>query len=93
MTPGGPFAADPATRGAEDGVMSENVTERLEQLEKSVKRAVETIAVLRRERDGLTAKVAGLEAERRELLALRQERKDMLAQVDGILKELDKLDL
>ena len=73
--------------------MSENVTERLEQLEKSVKRAVETIAVLRRERDGLNAKVAGLEAERRELLALRQERKDMLAQVDGILKELDKLDL
>ena len=73
--------------------MSENVTERFEQLEKSVKRAVETIAVLRRERDALNAKLAGLEVERRELVALRQERKDMLAQVDGILRELDKLDL
>ena len=81
------------TGGTGEGIMSENVAERLEHLEKSVKRAVETIALLRRERDGLQAKLAGLEAEHRELLALRQERKDVLTQVDSILKELDKLEL
>ena len=80
--------------------MAEGLTERLEQLEKSARRAAETITRLRKERDNLQAKVAGLEAklhnadgERAELAGLRQERKEVLAQVDGILKELDRLDL
>ena len=42
--------------------MAEGLTERLEQLEKSVRRAAETITRLRKERDSLQAKVAGLEA-------------------------------
>ncbi len=73
--------------------MAENLTDRLEQLEKSVKRAADSIARLRRERDTLQARVAALESERGELTALRQERKDVLAQVESILKELDKLEL
>ena len=73
--------------------MAENLAERLTELEKSVKRAVEIIGALKRERDGLEARLAAMQAERPELLGLRQERKEVLAQVDSILKELDKLDL
>jgi FtsZ-binding cell division protein ZapB len=80
--------------------MAEGLTERLEQLEKSVRRAAETITRLRKERDNLQAKVVGLEGklhhvdgERAELTSLRQERKEVLAQVDSILKELDRLDI
>ena len=73
--------------------MAENLSERVAELEKSVKRAAEAIALLRKERDALQATVTGLEADRGELQALKQERKDVLAQVDSILKELDKLDL
>ena len=80
--------------------MAEGLTERLEQLEKSVRRAAETITRLRKERDSLQAKVVGVEAklaaaegDRAELTGLRQERKEVLAQVDGILKELDRLDI
>ena len=79
--------------GGEGHLMADNPTERLAELEKSVKRAIEIIAALRQERDTLEAKLLAAEAERRELQDLRQERKDVLAQVDGILKELDKLDL
>ena len=74
-------------------MMAEDLSERLELLERSVKQAAEAIAALRKERDGLSARVAQLEQEHVELVSLRQERKDVLAQVDGILKELDKLDL
>jgi uncharacterized coiled-coil DUF342 family protein len=74
-------------------MMGENLSERLEQLEKSVKHAAEAIAQLRRERDALQARVQAMEQDRAELASLRQERREMLAQVDGILKELDKLDL
>jgi hypothetical protein len=73
--------------------MDENLSERLEQLEKSVKQAVESIAQLKRERDALQARVQTLEQDRAEMLTLRQERKEVLSQVDSILKELDKLDL
>jgi FtsZ-binding cell division protein ZapB len=83
-----------------EDTMAEGLVERLEQLEKSVRRAAETITRLRKERDGLQARVAGLEAkltgadgDRAELTSLRQERKEVLAQVDGILKELDRLDI
>ena len=73
--------------------MAEDLSARVEQLEQSVKRAVEALAGLRKERDALQGRVGALEAEHAELLSLRQERKEVLAQVDGILKELDKLDL
>ena len=74
-------------------MMAENLSERLEHLERSVKQAAEAIAALRKERDTLQGRVAALEQDRLELQSLRQERKDVLTQVDGILKELDKLDL
>ncbi len=73
--------------------MAENLAERVAELEKSVKRAVEVIAVLRKERDGLETRLAATEAERAELQGLRQERREVLAQVESILKELDKLEL
>jgi ABC-type transporter Mla subunit MlaD len=73
--------------------MAETLAERLEQLEQAVRRAAEAIARLKDERDALRAKVTGLEAGQAELHRLKQERKEMLAQVDGMLKELDKLDL
>jgi uncharacterized coiled-coil DUF342 family protein len=73
--------------------VAENLAERLVELEKSVKRAVEIIADLRRERDALMARVAAMESDRAELQGLRQERKEVLSQVDSILKELDRLDL
>jgi septal ring factor EnvC (AmiA/AmiB activator) len=73
--------------------MEENLPERLAELEQSVRRAADAIARLRAERDSLQAKLSACESDRAELRALRQERKDMLAQVDSILKELDKLAL
>ena len=73
--------------------MAENLSERLEHLERSVRQAAEAITALRKEREALQARVAHLEQDRVELQGLRQERRDVLAQVDGILKELDKLDL
>ena len=73
--------------------MAENLSERLEHLERSVKQAAEAIATLRKERETLQARVAAMEQDRLELQGLRQERKEVLAQVDGMLKELDKLDL
>ena len=73
--------------------MAEDLSARVEQLEKSVKRAVEIIAGFRRERDALQARLATMETEHAELQGLRQERKEVLAQVDGMLKALDKLDL
>jgi hypothetical protein len=74
-------------------MMAENLSERLEHQERSVKQAAEAIATLRKEREALQARVAAMEQDRAELMNLRQERKDVLAQVDGILKELDKLAL
>jgi len=73
--------------------MADNLAERLAELEQSVRRAAEIIAKLRSERDALQARLEALEPERAELRSLRQERKDLLSQVDGILKELDKLEL
>ena len=43
--------------------MAEELSERLELLERSVKQAAEAIAALRKERDGLSARVAQLEKE------------------------------
>lgn len=73
--------------------MPEMLTERLEQLEQSIRRAADVVARLKAERDALQIKVVALEADRQELNRLRQERAEVLTQVDGILKELDKLSL
>ena len=73
--------------------MDDTLTQRLAELEQHVRRAAEVIDRLRGEREQLQAKIHALEAERGELRTLRQERKDVLAQVDAILKELDKLEL
>ena len=71
----------------------DNLADRLVELEQSVRRAAEVIAKLRAERDALQGRLDALEPERAELRALRQERKEMLGQVDAILKELDRLEL
>jgi septal ring factor EnvC (AmiA/AmiB activator) len=73
--------------------MTEPLGERLEELEKAVRRAAEAIAMLRKERETLQAKVAAGEGDRAELGRLRQERKEMLGQVNTMLKEMEKLDL
>jgi len=73
--------------------MTEPVGERLEDLEKSVRRAAEVIVMLRKERESLQAKLTAGEADRAELQKLRQERKEMLGQINAMLKEMEKLDL
>ena len=73
--------------------MTESLGDRLEDLEKAVRRAAEVIAMLRKERETLQAKLAAGEADRTELVRLRQERKEMLGQVNTMLKEMEKLDL
>lgn len=73
--------------------MTESLGDRLEDLEKAVRRAAEVIAMLRKERETLQAKLAAGEADRTELARLRQERKEMLGQVNTMLKEMEKLDL
>ncbi len=73
--------------------MTEPVGERLEDLEKSVRRAAEVIVMLRKERESLQAKLTAGVADRAELQKLRQERKEMLGQINAMLKEMEKLDL
>lgn len=94
--------------------MAEELSERLAELERAVRRAAELITRLKAERDqaeknktGLETRVAAqsreieecraglakLEEGQGELSRLRQERKETLAQVDGILKELGALEL
>lgn len=73
--------------------MTEPLGERLEELEKAVRRAAEVIAMLRKEREVLQAKIGATDADRAELQRLRLERKEMLGQVNVMLKEMEKLDL
>ena len=73
--------------------MTEPLGERLEELEKAVRRAAEVIATLRRERDTLASRPGPGDADRAELQRLRQERKETLSQVNAMLKEMEKLDL
>lgn len=73
--------------------MTEPLAERLEELERAVRRAAEVIAALRRERDALAARSATGDADRTELQRLRQERKEMLSQVNAMLKDMEKLGL
>ena len=69
------------------------LSDRLEELEKAVRRAAEAIAMLRREREHLQARLGAGESDRAELARLRQERKDVLSQVNAMLKEMEKLQL
>ncbi len=63
--------------------MSESVVERLSQLEEVVRRAGEALARLREDNARL----------RRDVKRLEDERRQVLGQVDAILKDLGKLDL
>jgi predicted nuclease with TOPRIM domain len=62
---------------------NEDVLERLTQLEGGVRRAGETVARLREDNERL----------RREVRRLEDERRQVLTQVDAILKDIGKLDL
>jgi uncharacterized protein (DUF3084 family) len=59
------------------------VLERLTEVEGAVRRAGETLARLREDNDRL----------RREVKRLEDERRQVLSQVDAILKDIGKLDL
>jgi len=86
--------------------MAEGLGDRLTQLEQAVRRAADLLARLKAERatldkrvaeqarelDDLRSRADASAEERAELARLRQERKEVLAQVDSILKELDKLE-
>ncbi len=78
-------------------MMPEELSLRLGQLEAAVHRAAELISRLKAERGDLQgrldAQAREMEEQRTELGRLRQERREILAQVDGILKELDSLEL
>jgi FtsZ-binding cell division protein ZapB len=63
--------------------MSDSIAERLTQLEAAVGRAVETVARLREENDRL----------RRDTRRLEDERRQVLAQIDAVLRDIAKLDL
>ncbi len=63
--------------------MTEDVIERLTELEGAVRRASEALARLREENDRL----------RRDVTRLQDERKQVLNQVDAILRDIAKLDL
>jgi len=63
--------------------MGDSVVERVAQLEEAVRRAVDTLGRLRDENREL----------KREVRRLTDERKQVLTQVDSILKDIVKLDL
>lgn len=73
--------------------MADTLAQRLEMLEAAIKRATTQIERLRAERDTLKTRLESYEVERAELKALKQERKEIVGQMDAILRELDKLDL
>jgi hypothetical protein len=60
-----------------------DVLERLTQLEEAVRRAAETLGRMREENDRL----------RRDVKRMEDERRQVLTQVDAILKDIGKLDL
>jgi len=60
-----------------------DIVERLTQLEDAVRRATETVGRMREDNDRL----------RREVKRLEDKRRQILTQVDAILKDIGKLDL
>lgn len=67
----------------EERLMGDSVVDRLGQLEEAVRRAAEALGHLREENAQL----------KREMKRLGEERKQALGQVDGILKDIAKLEL
>lgn len=63
--------------------MADGVLERLAQLEEAVRRASDSLVRLRDENEQL----------RREVARLGDERRQVVSQIDGILKDIAKLDL
>jgi chromosome segregation ATPase len=63
--------------------MSDSIVERLAQLEEAVRRAADALGRLREDNAQL----------KREVRRLADERKQVLSQVDAILKDIAKLDL
>ena len=63
--------------------MAEGALERLGQLEEAVRRATDSLVRLRQENEQL----------RREMARLGDERRQVISQIDAILKDLGKLDL
>ena len=63
--------------------MSDSIAERLSELEVAVGRAAATVARLREENERL----------RRDNRRLEDERKQMLVQIDAVLRDIAKLDL
>jgi hypothetical protein len=63
--------------------MADAVVERLGQLEEAVRRAAEALMRLRSENDAL----------RKDVARLTEERRQVLAQIDGILNDIAKLDM
>ena len=63
--------------------MGDSVVDRLAQIEEAVRRAAEALGHLREENAQL----------KREVKRLGEERKQALGQVDGILKDISKLNL
>jgi hypothetical protein len=63
--------------------MTDGVTERLAQLEEAVRRASEALVKLRDDNHAL----------RREVDRLHEERRQSIAQIDAILKDIAKLEL
>lgn len=79
--------------------MAEGLADRLTRLEQAVRRAADLITRLRAERAALETEVRELRAraqaagqEAGELGRLRDERKEVLAHVESILKELERLE-
>ncbi len=63
--------------------MADSVLDRLTELENAVRRATEALGRMREENERL----------RREVARLGDERKQVVAQIDGILHDIAKLDL
>jgi len=63
--------------------MSDELVERLTLLEEAVRRAGDTLVRLRDENDRL----------RRDMRRLDEERRQVVAQIDAILKDINRLDL
>jgi uncharacterized protein (DUF3084 family) len=63
--------------------VADDVADRLTQLEEAVRRAAEVLGRLREDNDRL----------RREIRRLEEERRQVVGQIDAVLKDLGRLDL
>jgi chromosome segregation ATPase len=70
--------------------MSDSALDRLAELEAAVRRTGEALARLRADNEGLRAEQERL---RKDIRRLEDERKQVLGQIDAILKDIGKLDL